>query len=108
MPIGTQLVTHLDRDAFRLCIGILLLAFSAFMLLSRFHPRVAWGGRAAGGAVGFAGGILGGLAGLSGALPTVWATLRGWGKDERRGVVQAFNLTRSSALPSCGTRPPAC
>jgi len=26
-------------------------------------------------------------------LPTVWATLRGWGKDERRGVFQAFNLT---------------
>ena len=92
--VGVPVGAHLDRDAFRLCIGILLLAFSAFMLLGRFHPRVAWGGRTADGAIGFAGGILGGgLAGLSGALPTVWATLRGWGKDERRGVFQAFNLT---------------
>ena len=41
--------------------------------------------------MGFAGGVLGGLAGLSGALPTLWAGLRGWGKDERRGVFQAFN-----------------
>lgn len=36
--------------------------------------------------------MLGGLAGLSGPLPTVWATLRGWSKDERRGVFQVFNL----------------
>lgn len=93
VPVGTQLATHLDPDAFRLSMGVLLLAFSTFMLLGRFQPRVAWGGRAADGAVGFAGGILGGLAGLSGPLPTIWATLRGWGKDERRGVFQAFNLT---------------
>jgi len=64
----------------------------------RTCPRLARAcgrpGRTADGAIGFAGGILGrGLAGLSGALPTVWATLRGWGKDERRGVFQAFNLT---------------
>jgi hypothetical protein len=31
--------------------------------------------------VGFAGGILGGLAGLSGPLPTLWASVRGRGKD---------------------------
>ena len=42
-------------------------------------------------AVGFAGGILGGLAGLSGPLPTLWASVRGWGKDERRGIFQTFN-----------------
>jgi uncharacterized membrane protein YfcA len=40
-----------------------------------------------------AGGVLGGLAGLSGPLPTLWASVRGWGKDERRGVFQTFNWT---------------
>ena len=44
------------------------------------------------GFVGWGGGVLGGLAGLSGALPTIWASLRGWGKDERRAVFQGFNL----------------
>jgi uncharacterized membrane protein YfcA len=43
--------------------------------------------------VGFAGGILGGLAGLSGPLPTLWASVRGWTKDQRRGVFQIFNGT---------------
>ena len=35
--------------------------------------------------------------GLSGALPTLWASVRGWGKDERRGVFQTFNWTVLSA-----------
>jgi len=26
-------------------------------------------------------------------LPTMWATVRGWGRNESRGVFQAFNLT---------------
>ena len=35
----------------------------------------------------------GGLAGLSGPLPTMWASLRGWTKDQRRAVFQVFNLS---------------
>lgn len=93
VPLGTLLVTRLDPATFRLGMGILLLGFSAFMLLGRLRPRLAWGGRMADAMVGLGGGVLGGLAGLSGPLPTMWATLRGWGKDERRGVFQAFNLT---------------
>jgi hypothetical protein len=51
------------------------------------------GGNWADGAIGFAGGILGALAGLSGPLPILWASVRGWGKDERRGIFQIFNWT---------------
>ncbi len=93
VPLGTHLLAHMDPAAFRLCIGVFLLAFSLFMLLGRIRTRLVWGGRPADALIGFAGGILGGLAGLSGPLPTVWATLRGWGKDERRSVFQTFNLT---------------
>jgi uncharacterized membrane protein YfcA len=55
--------------------------------------KLAWGGRIADGAIGLGGGVLGGLAGLSGPLPTIWAGLRGWGKDAKRGVFQAYNLS---------------
>lgn len=48
--------------------------------------------------VGFAGGVLGGLAGLSGVLPTVWASLKGWPKDKQRAVFQAFNFTLLTAM----------
>jgi uncharacterized membrane protein YfcA len=98
VPVGTALLPMVDPDAFRLSVGVLLIAFSGFMLLGRWQPRVTWGGRAADGAVGFAGGFLGGLCSLSGPLPTVWATLRGWSKDQRRGVFQSFNLTILAAV----------
>lgn len=92
VPLGTLMLGHVSPSAFRLAVGVLLLAFSTCMLLGR-RVHVRWGGRVADGAVGFAGGILGGLAGLSGPLPTMWATLRNWGKDERRSIFQTFNLT---------------
>ena len=37
--------------------------------------------------------MLGGLIGRSGPIPTIWASLRGWVKDDRRAVLQVFNLT---------------
>lgn len=93
VPAGVSALAYCDPHAFRLGMGVLLLVYSVFMQLGRFQPRMAWGGWVADAAVGLAGGVLGGLAGLSGALPTVWATLRDWTKDERRGVFQAYNLT---------------
>ncbi len=98
VPVGTLLLPKVDANAFRLGVGVLLIGFSGFMLFGRVQRRLLWGGRVADAAVGFAGGILGGLAGLSGPLPTVWATLRGWSKDERRGVFQLFNLAILAAV----------
>ena len=63
------------------------------MLFGRSHAKSVWGGLIADGTIGFGGEVLGGLAGLSGPLPTMWATIRGWGKHESRDVFQAFNLT---------------
>jgi len=92
VPLGTMLLGYVSPSAFRIAVAVLLLAFSGFMLL-RTRPRITWGGRWADGVVGFCGGVLGGFAGLAGPLPTIWATLRQWGKDERRSVFQTFNLT---------------
>ncbi|HVY16975.1 MAG TPA: sulfite exporter TauE/SafE family protein [Rhodopila sp.] len=92
VPIGTYLLDDLPARTFRIGLGLFLLGFSAFMLLWRREHRMSWGGRPADAAVGLAGGLMGGLTGLSGPLPTVWATLRGWDKHARRGMFQAFNL----------------
>ena len=93
VPLGVNLLAHIDPGVFKFVIGIVLIAFSSAMLISGSRPAIAFGGRPADAAVGFAGGILGGMAGLSGALPTIWASLRGWSKEQRRGVFQAYNLT---------------
>lgn len=93
VPAGAWLLAVLDPLAVRIGAGVLLLFYASFMLLVRRRESLAWGGRAADGAVGFAGGVLGGLIGLSGPLPTLWATLRGWPKLESRSVFQSFNLS---------------
>jgi hypothetical protein len=93
VPVGTMLIAHADPRIFKLSVGLLLLVFPAALLLNRTPMAFRFGGRLADGAVGFAGGILGGFAGLSGPLPTLWASVRGWGKHERRGVFQTFNWT---------------
>ncbi|MBV9979156.1 sulfite exporter TauE/SafE family protein [Bradyrhizobium sp.] len=93
VPIGTMLVAHADPTVFKLTVGIFLLVFPTALYLNRTPLAFRFGGKAADAAIGFAGGILGGLAGLSGPLPILWAGIRGWGKDERRGIFQIFNWT---------------
>jgi uncharacterized protein len=97
VPLGTLLIAHADPQGFKLSFGVLLLVFPTVLYFNRTPIAPSFGGRAADGMVGFAGGILGGLAGLSGPIPILWANLRGWGKDERRGIFQTFNWTVLSA-----------
>ena len=91
IPIGTWLLVGIDEHSFRLWIGALMAAYAAIMLSGRVRIRVK-GGVAADGAVGLAGGILGALAGLSGAPAAIWAGMRDWSKDQRRAVLQPFNM----------------
>ncbi len=91
VPIGTMLIAHADPAMFKLSVGVLLLVFPTLLFLNSRPLAIRFGGRWADGVVGLGGGVLGGLAGLSGPLPILWATIRGWDKDERRGIFQTFN-----------------
>ena len=91
MPIGALLVERADPQNFKLSVGVMLLVFPTALYFIRKPMAFRFGGRLADAGVGFVGGILGGLAGLSGPLPTLWASVRGWSKDQRRGVFQIFN-----------------
>ncbi len=92
IPIGTWLLVGIDEASFRLWVGTLMVAYCAVMLSGRVTLKIE-AGAAADGAVGFLGGILGALAAFSGALPAIWGGLRRWGKDERRAVLQPFNMS---------------
>lgn len=91
VPFGAFLLPYASPQAFKLAVGMLLVAYCGYTLAGRRRFQVSRAGRTADALVGFGGGILGGLAGLSGPLPTIWAGLRGWDKDARRAVFQAFN-----------------
>ena len=98
VPIGTWLLPWVSLAAFKLAVGGVLIAYCSFMLFAAGRVTLASGGRGAEVAVGFAGGILGGMAGLSGVLPTIWAALKSWPKEQRRVMFQAFNMTLLTAM----------
>jgi uncharacterized membrane protein YfcA len=98
VPIGAWLLPHIPLAAFKLAVGTVLVVYCTVMLIAAGRVRLAAGGRGAEAGIGVLAGVLGGMAGLSGALPTVWATLKGWSKEERRIVFQAFNMTILSAM----------
>jgi uncharacterized protein len=93
VPLGTLILPYISLETFKLLVGGLLISYSAVMLLRRSTPIITWGGRTMDAVVGLSGGVLGGLAGLSGPLPTIWGSLKGWGKHQKRGLFQSFNLS---------------
>lgn len=97
VPLGVQLVGVADPNLFKFGLGLFLLVYCPSMLLLRPDMRIGFGGRLADGAAGWLGGFLGGLAGISGPIPTLWTTLRGWDKDEQRGILQGFNIAMHTA-----------
>ncbi len=103
VPIGTSLLEQVQAQPLKLGVGILLIFYSAWVGLVRRPPVVTGGGRPADALVGFVGGIMGGFASLSGPAPIIWVQLRGWSKNEQRGVNQPFNMTiLATALLAAG------
>ena len=111
LPLGLWLLPHVDTVVFRGFVGTLLAVWCPLMLVSPRLPRLRLGGRLADGVAGAAGGAMGPLGGFTGAVPTLWCTLRGYDRDLQRAVVQNFNLamlavTMASYLAGGMVQPP--
>ena len=92
IPIGLQLLDLVDAWSLTLVIGVFMFGYGAFFILRRDLPSIARPTPGVDASIGFAGGILGALAGLGGALPTVWISMRDWPKEQARAVLQPYNL----------------
>jgi len=90
IPIGVHLLVYTDGAVMKTVLGVFLLVFGTYALLSPRLHTIKAGGRPADAAVGFIGGILGGIGGYSGVLPTIWTQLRGWPKEAARAVYQPY------------------
>ena len=97
IPLGTRLLPMLDPNRFKLVLGSMLVVCCGAMLLTARLPKITHGGRLADAFVGLLGGVMAPLSGFSGLAPALWATLRGYTKDEHRAVLQNFNLVVLSA-----------
>ena len=92
LPLGLWLLPRIDAAMFRGFVGALLALWCPLMLLAPRLPQLEAGDRVADGVAGAVGGLMGPLGGFSGAVPTLWCTLRGYERDTQRAVIQNFNL----------------
>ena len=97
IPIGQRLLPYLDPNQFKLVLGTLLVVCCSLMLATAKLPHIKSGGKVADAGVGLLGGVMAPLSGFSGLAPALWASLRGYNKDEHRAVLQNFNLIVLSA-----------
>ncbi len=91
VPLGIWLLPLVEVRMFRLGLGLLLVLWCPLMLFSGRLPHLRRGGRPADALAGALGGLMGGLGGLTGPVPILWCTLRGWDRHAARGVFQIFN-----------------
>lgn len=92
IPTGQRLLTVLDPAAFKLVLGGMLVVACGAMLATSRLPKVTHGGKPADAVAGLLGGVMAPISGFSALAPALWATLRGYTKDEHRAVLQNFNL----------------
>lgn len=92
VPLGLLLLEAIDSSTLRIGVGAFLILYGSYFGLrarlpefTRPTPKIDVG-------VGLIGGILGGAASISGAVPTMWLSMRPWKKSETRAVLQPFNV----------------
>ena len=92
VPIGLLLLNVVDAQLLRLAIAALLILYGGYFGLRSALPAFDRDTPIIDRAIGFVGGVLGGLAGVSGAIPSMWLSLRTWPKAQTRAVLQPFNM----------------
>lgn len=93
IPLGIELLRWMPAPTMRAIVGVVLVAFSLYSLMRPKLPPMTAAGAMADGGAGVMSGIVGGATGLAGILPTIWASLRGWAKDEQRAVFQPVGVS---------------
>jgi uncharacterized protein len=88
VPLGVELLRWLPVEPIRAGIGVFLVLYSLYSLMRPKLASVAGARPWTDGGIGVASGLLGGSTGFSAILPTIWAGLRGWTRDEQRTVFQ--------------------
>lgn len=91
LPIGIYLLIHIASFLYLKIMGLFLIFYGGYMLVRR--PIVIGRYTAVGDYLaGFFGGVTGGFAAFPGAFVTIWCGVKGWNKDQQRGVYQPFIL----------------
>jgi len=96
IPLGLWLLSAVSEQVVKTVLAIVIIAFSAFFLLSKSPAALktdksAW-------VFGFAAGILGGAYGMNGPPLVAYGTLRRWTPQQFRATLQGYFLPASMVV----------
>ena len=92
IPFGVAALSVIEPKALKIGVAGIMVLYGGFFSIRKSLPRFERPTPYWDGVVGFLGGLLGGAASLSGALPTIWCSMRPWPKSQTRAVLQPFNI----------------
>jgi uncharacterized membrane protein YfcA len=91
LPMGIYLLMNIRPNVYLHVIGVFLIGYGLYMFVRR--PASLRINSVVGDClVGLIGGVTGGFAAFPGAFVTIWCGLKGWDKNQQRGVFQPFIL----------------
>ena len=92
VPLGLFLLNQIDTGTLRIGIAAFLIVYGGYFGFRSALPAFSRRTPVIDVVIGFVGGVLGGTAGVSGALPSMWLSIRPWTKLETRAVLQPLNM----------------
>lgn len=95
IPVGLVILLRVDATIVKIALGTLVIAFSAYALITKRSLHLAHDSRPWLFVCGFISGILGGAYGLNGPPLVIYGNLRRWDAQQFRATLQAYFLPAS-------------
>ena len=95
IPGGVLLLSMGHASAIKLCLGVLIIAFSLYSLLGRMPLELKHDHRGGLLLCGFTAGVLGGAYGMNGPPLVIYGAMRRWSAAQFRATLQAYFLPAS-------------
>lgn len=95
IPAGLWLLTHAPEPAIKAALGLLLVLFAGYSLLSSSAPHLRQDSRIGLLLAGFCAGVFGGAYGMNGPPLVVYGTMRRWTPQHFRATLHAYFLPAS-------------
>jgi hypothetical protein len=95
IPVGLVILLRVDATIVKIALGTLVIAFSAYALITKRSLHLAHDSRPWLFVCGFISGVLGGAYGLNGPPLVIYGNLRRWDAQQFRATLQAYFLPAS-------------
>lgn len=95
IPVGLVILLRVDATTVKIALGTLVIAFSAYALITKRSLHLAHDSRPWLFVCGFISGVLGGAYGLNGPPLVIYGNLRRWDAQQFRATLQAYFLPAS-------------